>query len=123
MEIIYIGVFGIIGVFCRYFFVTLMEKLFHIQLPLDIFTINVIGSFLIGIIYVLGIEKAHLSQELRLGIMVGFLGGFTTFSSFSLDAVKLFESAKYLQCFLYSFLSPTLGILATFLGIFLARKF
>ena len=122
MGLVYIGIFGLLGVFSRYFIVVIINKSFQPSLPYDIFLINVVGSFLIGIIYVLGVEKVQISQDLRIAIMVGFLGGFTTFSSYCLDAVKLFESYRYLQGILYISLSPIIGILATILGIFLARK-
>lgn len=122
MGLIYIGIFGLLGVFGRYFIGIFFNRFFHSSLPYDTFLINIVGAFLIGIIYVFGIEKTQISQELRIGIMVGFLGGFTTFSSYCLDAVKLFESYKYLQAFLYISLSPIIGTLATVLGIFLARK-
>ena len=55
--------------------------------------------------------------------MVGFLGGFTTFSSYCLDAVKLFENQHYFQSILYIILSPIIGISLTYLSIFIARKF
>lgn len=92
-------------------------------MPFDTFLINIFGAFAIGIIYVLGVEKSHISQDLRIGIMVGFLGGFTTFSSYCLDGVKLLENLKYFQAIIYLCLSPILGVLATFLGIMLTRKF
>jgi fluoride exporter len=122
MGLIYIGIFGLLGVFGRYFIGLFFNKFFQSSLPYDTFLINIVGAFVIGIIYVLGIEKAQITQELRVGIMVGFLGGFTTFSSYCLDAVRLFESYKYLQGFLYISLSPIVGTLATILGIFLARR-
>ncbi len=123
MGLIYIGIFGLLGVFSRYFIVIIINKNFLPSFPFDIFFINVIGSFLIGIFYVLGVEKFQISQDLRIAIMVGFLGGFTTFSSYCLDAVKLFENYKYLQGILYISLSPIVGILATVLGMFIGRKF
>lgn len=122
MALIYIGIFGLLGVFCRYFMVLFVNKTFQPSLPYDIFLINIIGSFLIGIIYVLGVERVQISQDLRIAIMVGFLGGFTTFSSYCLDAIKLFENYRYLHGILYIVMSPVVGILATILGMLLARR-
>ena len=70
----------------------------------------------------IGVEKTHISQNLRIGIMVGFLGGFTTFSSYCLDAFKLLEAQKYLTCLLYVSLSSVVGIFSAFIGIILARQ-
>ncbi|KAB8033426.1 fluoride efflux transporter CrcB [Fluviispira multicolorata] len=122
MSLFYIGFFGILGVFCRYFLGLFMHKIFISPFPYSTFFINIIGSFVIGIIYVLGVEKLQISHELRLGLMVGFLGGFTTFSSYCLEAIKLMEESKYFYALSYLFLSPFVGIILTFLGIFLARK-
>lgn len=123
MIAVYLAIFGLLGVFSRYYFARIIHKYFSISFPIDIFTINVVGAFIIGIVYVLAFEKSQINHELRVGLMVGFLGGFTTFSSYCLDTFKLFYTGKILQCFLYFSLSPMLGILFTFLGIYLARKF
>jgi CrcB protein len=117
-----IGLFGVLGVFCRYFMGLGITKLFPSAFPYGTFSINVLGSFLIGVIFVAGVEKAHIHAALRLGLMIGFLGGFTTFSSYSLDAALLFERGKTLVALCYFILSPLIGIIFTFLGISLARK-
>ncbi|BBH53270.1 fluoride efflux transporter CrcB [Fluviispira sanaruensis] len=122
MSFFYIGVFGMLGVYCRYFSGFLINKIFSSPFPMSTFLINVSGSFLIGFFYVLSVEKLHISHELRLGIMVGFLGGFTTFSSYTLEAVKLLEEGKLMYAFSYLFLSPFVGVILTFLGIIIARK-
>lgn len=122
MTLLYVGFFGLLGVFSRYFIGHLFRKYCNSLIPFDTFFINIVGSFLIGFIFILGTEKNHISHELRIGIMVGFLGGFTTFSSYCLEAVKLFENLKYIQGFLYISLSPIIGTCAAILGIFLARR-
>ncbi len=123
MVTVYLAIFGLLGVFSRYYIVRFSHKYFTYAFPIDIFTINILGGFIIGIVYVLAIEKSQLSQELQIGLMVGFLGGFTTFSSYCLDTFKLYSTGKLLQSLLYFSLSPILGMLFTFLGIYLARKF
>ena len=112
MKIAFIALFGLLGVFTRYFIGSTPEKTFWI---------NVAGSFLIGVIYVVGIERSAIPEELRVGIMVGFLGGFTTFSSYCLDALKLFEEAKFGVAILYFGLSPFLGLTSAFAGVLLTR--
>jgi CrcB protein len=123
MKLLLIGFFGLLGVFARYFFGLMVSKVFQTQLPLATFCINLIGAFLIGALFVIGQEKAMISHDVRTSIMVGFLGGFTTFSSFCLEALKLAEEGKLFYCFIYLGGSPVLGLSATYLGVFLARKF
>lgn len=123
MNLLFILLFGMAGVLARYTIASLITALFPSQFPWGTFAINLLGCFLIGLIYVLGVEKSALSQELRLGLMVGFLGGFTTFSAYSLDGLRLLEQAQFLPAALYLTLSPLCGLLATFSGMWTVRKF
>ena len=122
-SLVPIGVFGLCGVFARYFMGLWIGKLIPSSFPFNTFIINILGSFLIGFIFVFGMEKTHLSPALRLGMMVGFIGGFTTFSSYSLEAALLFERGKFTVGLCYFILSPMVGLFFTFCGIALARKF
>lgn len=122
MKIFAIAILGLCGVFSRYYVGLLAARFLPMHLPIGTFVINVIGSFLIGIVYVFGIERAALPASLSVGLLVGFLGGFTTFSSFSLDSVRLIEQAEYLLGGLYFIGSPVAGFLAALAGIFLARR-
>ncbi|WGL58624.1 CrcB family protein [Pigmentibacter sp. JX0631] len=123
MLSVYLGLFGLLGVFSRFYIGKIFQKYFNYTFPFDILTINVLGAFLIGIIYTLPLEKYQLSSELKTGIMIGFLGGFTTFSSYCLDTFKLISAGKILQAFLYFTVSPVLGLIVTFLGIYVTKKF
>jgi fluoride exporter len=116
-----IGVFGVLGVLARYYLGIGVFRLYPHPFPFGTFLINILGSFLIGLVFVLGIERNIISENLRVAISVGFLGGFTTFSAYSLEAVSLFGEAKYGLAFMYFSLSPVLGCLAAFGGIRLAR--
>jgi fluoride exporter len=121
MRFLYIGLFGLCGVFARYYVGLLASHYFPSSFPLGTFLINIVGAFLIGVVYVLGIEHAVVSPDLRVGVMVGFLGGFTTFSSYCLEAARLFEEAAAWRGGAYIALSPFLGLTATFAGLFLTR--
>jgi fluoride exporter len=90
--------------------------------PLGTLVVNVCGSFAIGVIYVLILEKAAVSELWRHLLMIGMLGGFTTFSSFSLEAVYLFESGRITMAFSYIVLSVFLCILAAFIAMQLTRS-
>lgn len=90
--------------------------------PFPTFLINITGSFLIGFLLILLTEKYETSENLRLAVTVGFLGAFTTFSTFELEIWKLVEENQYLTAFLYLFLSVATGFAGVALGIWLAKK-
>ncbi len=121
MKLISIGLFGLLGVFARYYAGILSSRYLPLVFPFGTFFINLLGAFLIGVVWVLGMEKGAISQNVLTGIIVGFLGGFTTFSSFCLEFVRLMEESKYLYGILYLSLSPALGCLAAYFGMCLAR--
>jgi CrcB protein len=89
--------------------------------PLGTFIVNLIGCFLIGIIAGVS-EKYWLNPYFALLLATGFCGGFTTFSSFSLENNLLVKESEYLMSFVYTFLSITWGFSLTFLAIYLIRK-
>jgi fluoride exporter len=112
-----------LGVYARYFTGLVVSRYLFTSFPWATFVINIVGAFLIGIIFIVGQERAILSPEMRLGIMVGFLGGYTTFSAYCLEAIKLAEEGKILYCGLYLAGSPVLGFGAAALGMFVTRRF
>lgn len=86
--------------------------------PWGTLAVNVAGSFAIGIFYITLAQRAHLSPLL----VTGLLGGFTTFSAFSLDALKLWEAGQPLQAAAYVLASVILSLAAVALGAALARS-
>ncbi len=122
MRLAYIVIFGVLGVLARYYGGIYVAKLLPSSFPYGTFLINISGAFLIGAIYVFGVERALISSNLRVGIIVGFLGGYTTFSAYCLDGVRLIEDAHFATAGLYFILSPLLGAIATVAGILLARS-
>ncbi|OLS61819.1 fluoride efflux transporter CrcB [Pseudomonas putida] len=83
--------------------------------------VNLIGCLLIGLLYGLFLHRPYVPVELRGGLIVGFLGGLTTFSSFSLDTVRLLESGQAPLAFGYAAASVLGGLLATWAGLALTR--
>ncbi|MFS0826854.1 fluoride efflux transporter CrcB [Pseudomonas phoenicis] len=83
--------------------------------------VNLVGCLLIGLLYGLFLLKPSVPVELRAGLIVGFLGGLTTFSSFSLDTVRLLESGQVPLALGYAGLSVLGGLLATWAGLALTR--
>ncbi len=121
IQLIYTSIFGVFGVLTRYYIGILSTKYLSLDFPIATFTINLLGSFLIGAVYSLGIERNLMSPELTLALMTGFLGGFTTFSAFSLETVRLFEQHFLTMALLYISGSFLGGILSAAAGLHLAR--
>ena len=122
MKFISIGLFGLLGVFARYALGILTSRSLPLAFPFGTFFINLLGAFLIGVVWVLGMEKGIIPHNTLIGIIVGFLGGFTTFSSYCLEFVRLMEESKFLSGILYVSLSPALGCLAAYFGMYFARR-
>jgi CrcB protein len=122
MKFLYIALFGLAGVFARYLAGLWLPKWLPEPFPTSTFAVNLAGCFLIGVVYVLGSHRLSAGvQDLWLGVVVGFLGGFTTFSSYGLDTFKLFEDGQDLKALAYFSLTPVLGLACTFLGAHLTR--
>lgn len=93
----------------------------HHTVYLGTMLVNILGSFAMGLVYVFILEKEILHPQFRSVLMVGFLGAFTTFSSFSLEAINFFEQGHPGLAFAYVVGSVLLCILAAWLAIYLAR--
>ncbi len=91
--------------------------------PYGTLFVNVFGSFIMGILVGLFAQTFNPSQEMRAFLTVGLLGGFTTFSSFSLDVVTLYERGEFASAALYVILSLVLSLAGIFAGLFLTRSF
>ena len=115
-------VFGILGILLRYGLDELLKSN-PATFPVSTFTINILGSFLIGIIYIYSQEKNSIPPETSRALMTGLLGGFTTFSAYSLQSIQLMSSGATFKGAFYFIGSPILGVLACVLGILIARAF
>lgn len=119
---IYVAASGMIGVLARYLTDKFLSQVFSSNFPISTFGINCLGSFLIGIIFVLS-ESSFLSKETSLTLSVGLLGGFTTFSAFSIQTFQLFERKQIGIALTYLIASPAFGALAAGAGIAITRYF
>ena len=93
------------------------------KFPFPTFLINVVGSFLIGFLFVIFTDKLAPVENLRLALTVGFLGAFTTFSTFELEIFELVRERYFTMAFLYLWLSVLIGFGSVLAGVWLAKKF
>lgn len=112
---------GALGALSRYYLSVAVERFNAGAFPLGTFTVNVLGSLLIGAFFVLFMEKLHLVDTWRPVVIIGFLGALTTFSTYSLDALLLIQQGNYNTAFLYIISSVLVCLLAAFTGMQLAR--
>ena len=119
-HLIYVALGGALGATLRYLFgVGVFRLLGPTSFPVAIIGVNIVGSFLMGAFVVLAAQRGltYLSPF----VMTGLLGGFTTFSAFSLEAVTLYERGDVEQAVLYVVLSVVLSILGLAAGMAVAR--
>jgi CrcB protein len=111
-KIGFIVLFGVVGVLCRYCINVLVVQVFKIDNFWGTMFINILGCCLIAIFQILAVEQGRLGDDLRIGIMVGLFGGFTTFSGYALDAILLFDERKTIKIIygvLSLILTPAIG--------------
>jgi CrcB protein len=116
-----VAIGGAIGSVLRYVIQTQSLHWFGSSFPYGTLLVNVIGSLLIGFLSILLLERITVTEEIRFAILVGVLGGFTTFSTFSLETFNFIQQGDFLVAIGNVFLSVSLCLLACFLGISLAR--
>ena len=116
-----IAVGGALGSLARHFLSSSIYGVTGSAFPWGILVVNVLGGFLMGLIVELGALKLSYSPEMRAFMTTGILGGFTTFSAFSLDAVLLWERGEVLSAAIYVILSVALSIGALAVGLMIMR--
>ncbi len=122
-KIIFIAAGGALGSVARYLInVSPLQGAIG-RFPLPTFVINVTGSFLIGLLLIALTDKFDVGDNVRFAVLVGFLGAFTTFSTFELEIWALIREANYATAFLYLFLSVALGFAGVIAGVALGKKF
>lgn len=113
---------GVVGCCARYGVTQVMHPFDARGFPLATLIINVTGSLAMGFLFYLTMERVNVSPSLRVAILTGVLGGFTTFSTFAMEALLLVEDGETAHAVLYVLLSVGLGLAAAFLGAYLARS-
>ncbi|ATN34558.1 protein CrcB [Rhizobium sp. ACO-34A] len=122
IQILLVAAGGAVGSVCRYLVGVGALRLLGPSFPWGTLTVNVVGCFGIGVLAELIVARFGASADLRLLLITGFLGGFTTFSAFALDAVSLFERGAAFSSFVYLASSIVVSIAATVAGMLLMRS-
>jgi fluoride exporter len=121
-KIVSVAIGGAAGAVARYLInISPLSNLFD-KFPLPTFLINISGSFLIGFLLILFTDKFQINNNLRMAIIVGFLGAFTTFSTFEIEVYELVKERLFVTAFLYLFLSVFVGFIGVSLGVLLGRR-
>lgn len=120
MSYIYIFIGGGLGSICRYFISSLINQNSNSILPFGTFSVNLIGSLLMGFFFYL-FQKLVIPAELRIMITIGFLGGFTTFSTYCIESVNLLKEGENIYFLLNIGLTNIACLISAVLGIYLAK--
>jgi len=121
VQLIAIAAGGAIGALLRYWVSSGVHLVAGRSFPYGTLTVNVLGSLLIGLLYVLFNERFELAAPWRALLMVGVLGAFTTFSTFSMETLELLEQGEVVKALLNVLLNVGLCVLAAWIGVIITR--
>lgn len=117
-----IAFFGVLGCWARFAQTALVQAVYGRDFPYATLSINIVASFIMGFLFVETLERLTLAPFLRTGILTGFIGGYSTFSTFEMETLLLAEGGEISKAALYAFLSVGLGFVAAFGGAYIARN-
>ncbi|PTN37887.1 fluoride efflux transporter CrcB [Desulfonatronum sp. SC1] len=120
-EIFFLGLAGALGAMARYWLSSAAYGLLGREYPWGTTTVNVLGSFLFGLVWALTHEVGAISPQARVFILVGFLGSFTTFSTYIFETHLLFQEGKRLKPILNLIVQNLISLAALYCGYLLGR--
>jgi CrcB protein len=120
-QLLAIAAGGALGAVSRFGMSTGVYALLGRGFPYGTLAVNVLGSLLMGFLYVFLVERMTSSPEIRAVLLIGFLGSFTTFSTFSIETLTLMQQAEIFKAMLNVLLSVVVCLIATWAGFMLAR--
>ncbi|KAB2836868.1 fluoride efflux transporter CrcB [bacterium] len=123
MNVLYLSAGGVLGTLSRYFLGGIVQRWAGLGFPYGTFFVNLSGCFVIGFAATLAGDRLHSSAPLRSFFFVGFLGAYTTFSTYMFESFKLLQEGRLVLGTAYLLGSVALGMLGLWLGVLLARWF
>lgn len=120
-QVLAIAAGGAAGSVLRFWMSGWVHSLVGRGFPYGTLAVNVLGCLLMGLLFVMFVERLSLDSAVRAGVLIGVLGGFTTFSSFSIETINLIEEGLWLKAGLNAGLSLIFCVAATWIGVALAR--
>ena len=120
-KLIYLAVFGILGTLARYWLAGAVQRLVGADFPWGTWAVNVLGCFLFGLVWVLAEERSLISGEMRVIILVGFMGAFTTFSTYVFESAQLAFDAQWMRLGANLVGQNVVGFAGFLLGMLLGR--
>jgi len=117
-----IAIGGTLGCWARYAQSNLVQTVFGRGFPFATLSINVIGSFLMGFLFIVTLERLMVPPSVRVGVLTGVLGGYTTFSTFEMETLLLAENGEFAKAALYVVLSVVIGFAAALGVAYIARN-
>ncbi len=120
-QLLLVGFGGFLGSIARYLVSKLNLTWHYHDIPMGTLTVNIVGSILIGFFLGIFVNSDLLNPNLKLFIVVGFCGGFTTFSSFTNENFILLQNGQFLTSIVYVLGSVLLGILAVYIGYLISN--
>ena len=121
LRVFFIGLAGLVGTLCRYWLSGVLARRYGETFPAGTLAVNVAGCFLIGFLFYMFQERYVVGQTARTVVLVGFLGGFTTFSSYGLQTFTLLRDGEFAYAAANVFASNLLGLLMVWGGYALAK--
>ncbi len=121
-QLLAIAAGGAVGALLRYWVSTGTHAVLGRGFPYGTFTVNVLGSLMMGFLYVWLLDRIVTGPVVRAFLLIGLLGGFTTFSTFSIESLNLIEAGQLLKALVNVLLSMTVCITAAGLGVLIARQ-
>lgn len=122
MEYLVIGLGGILGANARYLMAGWVTQRLGLEFPWGTFFVNISGSFVLGL-FLAYMLRYPTYQYSRLFFAVGFLGAYTTFSTFSVESLQLVQNSRFLLAFFYVVSSAALGLVGAWVGFTLGQRF
>jgi len=116
---IFIG--GGLGASLRFIITTLTPTISNYNFPLATFSINIIACFLMGLLCAIFMDKTNISPAIKLALTVGFCGGFSTYTAFSVELLEMLNSTQFLQAILYITATIIFGLVAVWMGVCFAK--